>query len=189
MTETGSSGYHITPANTPRLIDIPDPSDIDPFSKPSPHFTRFVAKKSKSFKLRKSIDGTFCDKQTTFALQNKIVERFTSEKLPDLKTTSDISSETFSLPCPELSSSVYSTSSVDDIVICESENSSKNSSAFSSQPVTHSYNLRSRPNRTSPSSSTRSTSISNPALLLQHAQPHSNTSEKIPSFLSDVQFH
>ena len=101
-----------------------------------------------------------CDKQTTSALQSKIDESPTSSNLLDLKTLSDISSGTFSLLHPQLSSSLYSTSFFDDIFICESKISSKNSSTSSSEPVTHSLKLRSRPIQTSSSSSTISTSSS-----------------------------
>ena len=91
-----------------------------------------------------------------------------------------------SLLSPKLSSSSYSTSSADNILKCESKNSSKSSSSSSSQPVTHSYNLRSRPTQISSSSSTRSTSSSISAVLRQYAQPHSSTSENHPSSLSDI---
>ena len=50
-------------ASTHRPIHIPDPFDIEPlFPLPPPHFTEIVARKSKSFKHRESIDAIFCDK-------------------------------------------------------------------------------------------------------------------------------
>ena len=111
----------IIPLNIPGTIHIPDPSDIDPpFPLPLPPLTKTVARKSDSFKHRKSIDAAFCDKQTTFALKIKIKEPSTSAKLPDLKTAYDICSETFSLLYLKISSSLYSTSSFDDFWDCES---------------------------------------------------------------------
>ena len=119
-------------------------------------------------------------------MQNEIDEASTSANLLDLKTASDFGSQTFSLLYPKLSSSLYSTSSVDDILTCESEKLSNIASNSSSQPVTHSYNLRSRPIQTSSPSSTRSTPSSISAILRQHAQPNSSTSENLPSSLSDI---
>ena len=102
------------PAITPRTIHILDPSDIDPpFSIPPPVLTETVARRSKSFNHQNSIDATFCDKQTTFALENGIDEPSNSSNLPYLKTASDFSSKTFSLSYPKLSSILYSASSVD----------------------------------------------------------------------------
>ena len=128
-----------------------------------------LARKLKSFKHRKSLDGIFCDNQTTSALRNKIDEPFTSANLPDLETASDKSSEQFSLLYPKLSSNFYSTSSVDDILNYEPLHFTSTSR---SQPVTHSYNLRSRPIQTSSSSSTRLALSSISALFCQHVQPH-----------------
>ena len=96
---------------------MPDPSDIDPiFPLPSPHLTKTVAREWKSSKFRKSIDATFCYKQTTFDLQVKINEPSLFTNLRDLKFASDTSSETLSLLYLKLSSSLYSTYSVDDIL-------------------------------------------------------------------------
>ena len=82
-----------TPTNTPRANFITDPSDNDPsFPIPPPLLIKTVARKSKSFKHRTSIDPTFCDKQSTSALQNKLDEPFTYAIQPDMKTTSDNSS-------------------------------------------------------------------------------------------------
>ena len=86
---------------------------------------------------------------------------------------------------PKLTSNLYFTSSVDDILICEPSLSSKNSSTSSCQPVTHSYILESRLIKISSSSSTRSTSNSTSALLCQHARTYSSTSENLPSSPSD----
>ena len=63
---------------------------------------------------------------------------------------------------------------------------SKKTSTSTSQPATFCYELRWRPIQTLSSSSTRSTSNSISALLRQHAQPNSSTSEKLPSSLSDL---
>ena len=63
----------ITPATKPRAIHITDKSDKDlPLPLPPPPLTKTVTRKSKLFKHRKSIDATFCGKQTTSALQNVI---------------------------------------------------------------------------------------------------------------------
>ena len=177
----------ITPANTPRLIHIPDPSHIDlPFPLPPPLFTKLVIRKSNSFEHRKSFDATFCDKQTTSDLQKKD-EPSTSINLPDLKTVSDMRSETFSLLYPKLSSNLYFTCSVEDNLNCESIFSSIITLTRSSQPVTHCYNLRSRSKRTLSSPSTKSTSSLISAVLRQNAQLSSSASENLPSFLSDIQ--
>ena len=112
----------ITAANASRPIGIPDPSDLDPpYPLQLPPLTNTVAGKSKSFKHRKSTDPIFCDQQTISALQKKIIELITSANLLDLKTTSDISSDTISLLYPRLSSILYSSSSADDILNCESK--------------------------------------------------------------------
>ena len=70
--------------------------------------------------------------------------------------------------------------------ICESKGSLINTIISSSQRVVLSHNLRSRLLQTSSSLRTRSTTNSISASLRQHAQPHSSTSETIPSFLSDI---
>ena len=63
----------ITPVITPRHIHICDPSDIDlPFPLPPLPLTKTVARKSKSFKHRKSIDAIFCDKQNTSVVQKNL---------------------------------------------------------------------------------------------------------------------
>ena len=177
----------ITLAYTPILIHYPDPLDIDtPLPLPPPPLTKFVARNSKIFKHRKSIDATFCEKQTTPALQNKIDEPSTSANILDFKTASDITSETFFLLYPNLSSRLSSTSSIDGNLNCESKNSSKITSKSSSQPVIHFYILRSRPIQTSSSSSTRSTSRSISTLMRQHTQPILSNFENFPSFHFDV---
>ena len=98
-----------------------------------------------------------------------------------MKTASDNSSETFSLLNPKLSWNTYSTSSVENIPKYEPKNATSTSR---SQPVTHSYILRSSPIQTSSSSSTRSTIGSISALFCEHAKPHSSSSENLPSSLS-----
>ena len=96
----------ITPANTPRTCHRTDPSHFDPlFPQPHPNLSKTVARNSKSLKQRQKIDATFCEKQTTSALQNKHDQPSTFANLPHLKTASDIFSETFSLLYPKLSSS------------------------------------------------------------------------------------
>ena len=124
--------------------------------------------------------------QTTSALEIKFDEPSTSALLPDLKTASDISSEIVSLLCPKLTSSLYCTSSLDDILICESKLSSKNTSTSSSQPVTYFFILKSRPLQTLSCSSARSISSAISAFLRVHAQPNSSTSEKLPSSPFDI---
>ena len=53
----------ITPTSTPRPIHFSGSSDIDPpFPLPPPPLTKTVAREFKSFKHRKSLDGTFCIK-------------------------------------------------------------------------------------------------------------------------------
>ena len=79
--------------------------------------------------------------------------------------------------------SLFSASSVDDFLSCESEVSSKKTLTSSSQRLTHSKNLRSRPTQPTSCFSTRSTLSSISAMLRQHAQPHLSTSQ-IPSLLS-----
>ena len=81
--------------------------------------------------------------------------------------------------------SLYSTSSINDLLNCKSKSSSYNTSTSSSHSVTHSYSLRSRAIQTSSSSSRRSASISISAILRQNAQPDSFSSESLPSSLSD----
>ena len=126
----------MTPVTTPRPIHFLDASDIDPplFSLPLSPLTKTVARKSKSFK-QKSFDGALCDKPYTSALQNKIDEPSTSTNPPDLKTASDLSTETFSLLFPKLSSSLYSTSSVDDFLNYESQDSWSKTLTSSTQRV------------------------------------------------------
>ena len=85
------SGILLAPAINPditrRDIYIRDPSDADsPFVLPHPPLTKIVAKKSKSFKYRKSFDAIFNDKPTTSALQKEIHEPSNFSSPPDLKT-------------------------------------------------------------------------------------------------------
>ena len=76
------------------------------------------------------------------------------------------------------SSSLLSTSSDGEFLICESSVSqSNNALTLSSQRVTHSSHLRFRQIQSSSSSRTRSTSISTSAFLRHHAQPQSSASE------------
>ena len=102
------------------------------------------------------------------------------------KTASDFSSETFSLLNPNLSTSLYSTSSVADILNSETKNASSTISTSSPQTVTDSYKLRLRSIQTSSSSSTKSTSGSISALLRQQEQPNSSYSGNLPSSLSVI---
>ena len=92
-------------------------------------------------------------------------EPSTSANKPDLKTATDISSEIFSKLNWKQSLSLYSTSSIDDFSNCESKKLFSITSTSSSEPVTHSHLLITRPIQTSYSSSTRSTSSSSSANL------------------------
>ena len=102
---TESSGCHY--GCHPRPNHFLDPFDkyLPPFALPPPPANNIIARRSNSFKHRKSIDATICDKQTIYALQNKNDEQSTSVNLPYLKTASDSSSEIFSLLYQKLSSS------------------------------------------------------------------------------------
>ena len=77
------------------FVPVSSDRDLSPFPLLPSHLTGTVAGKSKSFKHRKSIDGTLCDESTTSALQDKIIEPFTSVNAHNLKTASGLSSETF----------------------------------------------------------------------------------------------
>ena len=86
-------------------IYIPDPSDSDPLPFPNSHpvFTEALARKSISFRLRKSLDFsfTFYVKPITPILRNEIDEPSitvsTPRKSPFLKTASDLRPETCSV--------------------------------------------------------------------------------------------
>ena len=130
----------ITPAITFRPRHILDPSVIEPsFPSPTPPLTKTVARKSNSFKHRKSIDATFCDKQTTRLCKIKLMNHL----LPQIYLISNLLLilvlKYFYLLYSKLSWSFYSTSSVDVLLIFETKNSSNNISTSFSQPVTHSY--------------------------------------------------
>ena len=167
----------ITPITITRPIHIPGPSDKDPTPFPlrTPSNTKFVTRRTESFKHRKSVDATSCDKPTSSSLQNKIDKLSTSAKDLDLKTASNFISETLSLLYPKVISIFLATSSVDVFQSCESEDSTNNVLRSSFQRVAHSYSLRWRPIQESSSSRIRLTSSSFSALLRQHLEPHSST--------------
>ena len=163
-----------TPITTPKPIHIRDPSDIDPphFPLPPSPLTISVARKSKSFKHRKSFEATISEKLSTFGLQNKIDEPITSASPGNRETYTDFTFETFTLLYLKLSSSLFSTFSADGFL-----NSSFITSTFPPKKQPFSYYSRSRAIQTSSFSRTRSTSRSISALLRQHAQLYSSTSD------------
>ena len=182
----------VASAITPRIIHIPDPSEIQP-PKTTPLSSRPriipVARKSQSFRHRKSLDSSFAQiKLPTLSLQKADVSDIdnpyiseesnkTSDKVP---TDSELSSETFSFIYPKICVTSYSSSSVN---ITEDQPSSQSFEPSSVIHPTHTYNLRSRQIVSSQSQRTRSTSSSISALLRQHAQPRSSTDTETRSSL------
>ena len=152
-----------------------------------------MLEKQNALKYRKLVDAKFCDRTVNSAFQ-KNDERSTSANLPVPRTAYDVNSETFSLKDPNLSSTLYFTPAVDDILNFESKNSSWNTSTFSSHFATRSYILRLRPIQTSSSSSSNlvleqhqvHSLLRQTTFLRQQAKPHSSTSENIPSCLFDI---
>ena len=108
-------------------------------------------------------------------LQSHFDAPFTSvdapRKTPNFKNLSNKSSERFSLYYPNLSSSFLYKSSVEGFLNWELTNSETNNTlTSSSQRVIHSYNLRSTPIQSAPSSRKRSVSGFVFAILRYHAQ-------------------
>ena len=180
----------ITPASTPQPMHIPDPPDSDrpPFPSQPPPLAENVLRKTKSFNHRKSFDATLCRRPTKPTLQSITDEPSTFTIETNLKTASDLRSETIFALYPKLSSSLFSTSSIYDYLNCGFEDSLIFFLTSSSQKVTPSNKLRSRPTQSSSYSRARTTSSSISALLPQHVQPRSSTSGNSLSCLSGIQF-
>ena len=88
-----------------------------------------------------------------------------------------------------LSSRLISTTSADDLLNWESENSSGNTITPFSQRANHTYTLRSRPIQAPSSCRTKTTSSLISALLRQHAQPRLSDSENIFRHSLIIHFH
>ena len=130
----------ITLAITLRPRHIFDTSVIEPsFPSPTPPLTKTVARKWNSFKHRKLIDATFCDKQTTRLCKIRLMNHLLSQTYLISKLLLILVLKYFYLLYSKLSWSFYSTSSVDVLLIFKSKISSNNISTSFSQPVTHSY--------------------------------------------------
>ena len=80
LTHTYRLAPAISPAIASRALCIPDPTNINPspIALSPPPFTKFVARKSKSFANRQIFEATLCDKPTISALQVDLHKTSTS---------------------------------------------------------------------------------------------------------------